>query len=265
MKFLRPIITTVGVCLVLTVGAMPSRAGGSIIHFPRWVVVGRTVTAHGLFGAGQQASVSEGPWFATLESEREGFAPIRLGEVHVDAVEAGWRATVTFVVPDVPIGSYEVWVANDRGDGVGDLVGGWTVIAHTPTEGRLLSRMLKLTTLDRSHTNAIESLRERRVELRRELGVADDVMRAQGNRLAASDATVNRLRARLDAADRRPIWPVAVALLGAGVLVVAAYEVGRRTGYATRTLVTGASRSWTENHDEPESAEPKTSPLVAPK
>jgi hypothetical protein len=36
-------------------------------------------------------------------------------------------------------------------------------------------------------------------------------------------------------------------------------------GQPTRTLVTGARRSWTENHVEPASADPNTSPLVAPK
>jgi hypothetical protein len=38
-----------------------------------------------------------------------------------------------------------------------------------------------------------------------------------------------------------------------------------RSPQATRTLLTGASRSWTENQVAPASAEPNTSPLVAPK
>ncbi len=38
-----------------------------------------------------------------------------------------------------------------------------------------------------------------------------------------------------------------------------------RCDQATRTLVTGASRSRTRNHEPPASAEPNTSPLVAPK
>ena len=60
-----------------------------------------------------------------------------------------------------------------------------------------------------------------------------------------------------------PLWPVALA--GAAFAsAIAAFVLGRRP-YATRTLVTGANRSWTENQDAPASAEPKTSPLVAPK
>jgi hypothetical protein len=266
MKRLRPMITAAGVCLVLLSGSAPAHAGGSTIEFPRWVLVGDTVTGHGAFGAGQQEAVSAGPWLATLESEKGVVNSIPLGEVEIVSVESGWRATVTFVVPDVPTGSYSIWVANGQGEGVGDLVGGWMVIAHTPVEGRVLTRFRELAVRDRSRTHAIKALRDARAALRRDLGVSDGVAAAQATRLADLRATATDLQSRLEAASERPIWPFALAVLGATLLVVVAFLLGRRSGsYATRTLVTGASRSWTENHDEPESAEPKTSPLVAPK
>jgi hypothetical protein len=266
MKRLRPMIAAASVCLVLLSGFAPAHAGGSTIEFPRWVLVGDTVTGHGVFGAGQQEAVSAGPWLATLESGRGVVDPIPLGEVEIVPAETGWRATVTFVVPDVPTGSYSIWVANGQGDGVGDLVGGWTVIAHTPVEGRLLTRFRGLAVRDRSHTHAIEALRDARASLRRELGVSDGVAAAQGARLADLRASATDLQARLAAPSERPIWPFGLAVLGAALLVVVAFLLGRRSGrYATRTLVTCARRSWTENQDEPESGEPKTSPLVAPK
>jgi hypothetical protein len=266
MKLRQLIVIVTAASLGLLAAPRQARAGGSVIDFPRWVLVGQTVTAHGTFGAGQQEPVSEGPWFATLESEKDIVAPIRLGQVQISPIGAGWRATVTFVVPDVPTGSYSIWVANQHGDGVGDLVGGWTVIAHTPVEGRLLTRFRELAVRDRSHTHAIEALRDARASLRRELGVSDGLAAAQAARLADLRATTTDLQARVEAVSERPIWPFGVVALGAALLVVVAFLFGRRSGrYATRTLVTGASRSWTVNQDEPESAEPKTSPLVAPK
>jgi hypothetical protein len=267
MKGFRMIMAAASAGLVFWCGP-PAHAGGSTIEFPRWVVVGRTVTGHGVFGAGQQESVNAGPWFATLDSERDGFVPMRLGEVQIMPVEAGWRATVSFVVPDVPTGSYEIWITNEQGEGVGDLIGGWTVIAHTPLEGKLLARVQELAVRDRSHTHAIEALRDARVELRRDLAERNGRIGRQEDQIDAVTARSRALDAQLNAAraDEVPVWPFLLAGVGTFLLAGIAFELGRRTGrYATRTLVTGASRSWTENHDDPESAEPKTSPLVAPK
>ena len=81
-------------------------------------------------------------------------------------------------------------------------------------------------------------------------------------RLTAAGARIAGLEADLDATTTsNPTWPLVG--LSASLLALAGFVLGRR--YATRTLVTGASRSWAENQDAPASAEPNTSPLVAPK
>ena len=84
----------------------------------------------------------------------------------------------------------------------------------------------------------------------------------QAERLTAAGARITGLKTP----RRNHVEPsVAPRLAGviASLLALAGFVLGRR--YATRTLVTGASRSWAENQDAPASAEPNTSPLVAPK
>jgi hypothetical protein len=262
-----------------------ANAGGSIIDFPSWVVVGTSVTGHGSFGAGQQESVSAGPWYAVLvrAGDRDGTPVMRLGQVQIENIDGGWRATTSFVVPDVPTGEYSIWVQNAAGDGVGDLTGGWTVIAHTSAEGRLFVRARDTAFVLRNRERSIAALRTREDGLRQELAERNGTIGRQEGQLDAVTARARWLDAQLNAArasDDVPVWPFVLA--GAGTLLLAgiAFELGRRTprvrtvfdegtdpeeAHATRTLVTGASRSWTENHDDPESGEPKTSPLVAPK
>jgi len=258
-----------GILIAVTTLALllpaPARAGGSWIEFDGPGIVGTTVTGSGTFGSGQQAPVGAGPWFAELQpSDGSAFDPIPLGEVGITkAAEFGWRATLTFTVPDVPVGEYWVVVHNAEGHGVGDLSGGSLVIATSGAEAALWRRA---------------SRAEGRVEgLGRRLDRSTDREQAAQASLAEAQATIDRQADRLASANDRiadlteqgssaatpgsgvPWWPILAGL----ALAAAGFVVGRR--YATRTLVTGASRSWAENQDTPASADPKTSPLVAPK
>ena len=237
--------------------------GGSWIRFDGPLIVGTVVTGRGTFGGGQQARLDAGPWFARLRPEEPGVAEMRLGLVEVHRASSfGWRATVTFVVPDVPTGEYWVDVVNADGEGVGDLVGGFGVISRTPLEGRLWSRAQRTEGERARSDRAIAELQSRQAQLEAIVLDRQATIERQAERLTAAGARIAGLEADLDArATSNPTWPLAGLI--ASLLALAGFVLGRR--YATRTLVTGASRSWAENQEAPASAEPNTSPLVAPK
>ena len=113
----------------------------------------------------------------------------------------------------------------------------------------------------RSH-RAITALHARQAQLEAIVLDRQATIDRQAERLTAAGARITGLEADL-AATTSPnaTWPLSGLI--ALVLAVAGFVLGRR--YATRTLVTGARRSWAENQDAPASAEPNTSPLVAPK
>ncbi|HSH33302.1 MAG TPA: hypothetical protein VLB31_06755, partial [Actinomycetota bacterium] len=143
-----------------------AQAGGSWIEFDGPLIVGTLVTGSGTFGNGQQAGVGAGPWFATLRPEEPGVDGIALGPVEVSRASSfGWRATVTFVVPEVPTGEYWVEIANDDGEGVGDLIGGFVVISRTPLEGRLWSRVSTAEAGRASANRSADRLRDRQGQL----------------------------------------------------------------------------------------------------
>ena len=238
-------------------------AGGSVIDFDGPLVVGAVVTGTGTFGSGQQANIDAGLWFARLRPEEPGVEEIRLGSVEIRRASSyGWRATVTFVVPDVPTGEYWVDVVNADGEGVGDLVGGFGVVSRTPLEGRLWSRVQRAETERARSHRAIEELHSRQTQLEAIVLDRQATIERQAERLTAAGARITGLEADLDATSTsNPTWPLSGLI--ASLLALAGFVLGRR--YATRTLVTGASRSWAENQEAPASAEPNTSPLVAPK
>ena len=242
-----------------------AQAGGSWIEFDGPLIVGTLVTGSGTFGNGQQAGVGAGPWFATLRPEEPGVDGIALGPVEVSRASSfGWRATVTFVVPEVPTGEYWVEIANDDGEGVGDLIGGFVVISRTPLEGRLWSRVSTAEAGRASANRSADRLRDRQGQLEETLSDRRATIERQAERLTAAGARITRLESDLDAPTASTsTWPFRLAALMAVALAFVGFVLGRR--YATRTLVTGASRSWAENQEAPASAEPNTSPLVAPK
>lgn len=238
-------------------------AGGSWIDFDGPLIVGTVVTGRGTFSSRAQATPDAWPWFARLRPEEPGVEEIRLGPVEVDRASSfGWRATVTFVVPDVPTGEYWVDVVNADGEGVGDLVGGFGVVSRTPLEGRLWSRVQRTEAQRARFDRAIEELRARQAQLEAIALDRQATIERQAERLAAAGVRITGLSADLDATTTSNATWLLAGLI-ASLLALAGFVLGRR--YATRTLVTGAKRSWAENQEAPASAEPNTSPLVAPK
>jgi hypothetical protein len=262
MRRLLITMTLASVAISLTSGA--AHAGGSLIDFGGPAIIGTTVTGSILVGNGQQAPVSEGPWFAELQgTEGSDVGPIPLGPVGVRPSNIyGWRVTVTFTVPDVPIGEYWVVVHNQAGHGMGDLTGGTVTIAHTPKEAALWSAVSRAKHQAATRLERLEGLRVLNGQMEALVLDREATIERQAERLTAAGARITGLEANLDArTTSNPTWPFAGLL--ALLLALVGFALGRR--YATRTLVTGASRSWAENQETPASAEPKTSPLVAPK
>jgi len=264
MRKLLISLTLASMAISLTSGA--AHAGGSLIDFDNPAIIGTTVTGSVLVGTGQQAPVTAGPWFAELQgTEGSDLGPVLLGPVDVRPSNIyGWRVSVTFTVPDVPIGEYWVVVHNRAGEGMGDLTGGIITIAHTPAEAALWSAVSRARHQAATRLERLERLRVRNGQLDHIASDRQATIERQAERLTAAGARITNLEADLAAnASSRPTSPYWFALLFALTLAVAGFALGRR--YATRTLVTGASRSWAENQDAPASAEPNTSPLVAPK
>ena len=159
-------------------------------------------------------------------------------------------------------GPLVVDVVNADDEGVGDLVGGFGVISRTPQEGRVWSRVRRADAEQARLHRAVEDLHARQAQLEAIVLDRQATIERQAERLTAAGARIAGLEADLDATTTsNPTWPLVG--LSASLLALAGFVLGRR--YATRTLVTGASRSWAGNQDAPASAEPNTSPLVAPK
>jgi hypothetical protein len=199
------------------------------------VVVGQTVTAQGVFGNGSRRAVgvSEGPWFASIRSEDEPTtASIPLGRVLItrsNGTLCCWRASVTFMVPKVPTGGYVISVQNADGAGVGDLTGGWTVIAHTRQEGHLFFELREATLRLSVRDRTIGTLRSREQQLRADLADREGTIDRQTERLTDVGARAGRLEADLALARRQlPPWPFVLAGVGSLMLAAAAYALGRR-------------------------------------
>jgi hypothetical protein len=260
------LITLTLASVVISLTSSAAHAGGALLDFDGPAIVGTTVSGSVLVGDGQQAPVSAGPWFAELQaSEGSDLDPIPLGPVDIRPSNIyGWRVTVTFTVPDVPIGEYWVVVHNQAGHGMGDLTGGVVTIAHTPTEAALWTAVSRARHQAATRLERLEGLRERNGQMEYLARDHQATIDRQAERLTAAGARISSLEADLVAtAPSTPPWPLWTAGPLALALGFGGFAVGRR--YATRTLVTGASRSWAENQDAPASAEPNTSPLVAPK
>jgi hypothetical protein len=209
--------------------------GGATIEFPQAVEVGQTVTGSGTFSDGSQEPVRAGPWFARLDPEAGGVAEVPLGTVTITHEDGNWRASVTFVVPDVPTGAYSIWVSNAEGKGVGDLTGGWTVIGQTLTEAQQFVQLRATAWRLKIRDRKIGTLEAREEQLLVDLADRGATIERQAERLAAVGARVTTLKAELAALRANgeaptPVWP---ALLGGAALVaitVTAFVVGRGRG-----------------------------------
>jgi hypothetical protein len=229
----------VSIVLVLLAIARPAGAGGSplevsggpSVRIGGWDLpyagVGATVTMRSAFSDGQQAPVTDGPWYVYLESEvgvpGEQSDPIQLAPVHI-APTGGYPyvATTTFEVPDVPTGLYWVNVC-DRGctQGVGDVVGGTIVVGATGSEARLFARSQVLTWMRDGDARTIRRLRTEAAGLRsevsgtrRELDGATAASVRANERAADAEADAARRGALLEEAERRASrWRLISSLL----------------------------------------------------
>jgi hypothetical protein len=236
---MRRMLITLGlmtVVFVLSFGA--ARAGGSWIEFPGdRALVGDTVTGVGHFGEGQQLPVSAGPWFAILRPNEPGVEEVPLGPVTIgESNFYGWKATTTFTVPDVPVGEYWVDVVNAQGEGVGDLIGGFLLISHTPAEAKLWVSAGRAESRLAQRDRAIDRGEELQEQLRSDLADRDATIDRQAERLAdvtgqaaLLEADLAALRADEATSAPTPVWPIALAGAGVVALTAAAFALGRRS------------------------------------
>ncbi len=221
----------VPLAMVIAVASLliaPSAAsgGGSWLNGPQDVGVGQTITLHGTFGSGALAPVSAGPWFGYLVRNYDLKGPGEpgfLGAVDIrpsESIYCCWVASLTFIVPDVPTGSYWVHVC-DLGchTGVGDLIGGRVFIAATAAEARLRHDLRDARARLETARSSSESLRrvrtglEDRVELlEREISNAEGEigMLERGRDRVAAELATQRERAN---GQRWIVLVLAVVLL----------------------------------------------------
>jgi len=222
-------------CFIAVALQVPAAAGGSWLELEggdRVLVPGETVTMSGTFGAGQQADISAGPWNGRLVPDGSKGPTVPLGAVTVsEGGSWGWRAAVTFAVPQVPTGEYWVQVVNDHGEGIGDLIGGSVKIAPSPEAWRVL-------VLEDRLRRQEEAAREMRASLRGRLQDAQirlaDVTASRDeleDRVAELEAEVASARAVASSAREgaQPIvpWPAAV-LVAISVLALVVALARRR-------------------------------------
>lgn len=124
---------------LLIAAAGGATAGGAWFDFEeRYYRAGEiavgTVVTHG----GSLGWVEDGPFYAYLlpgdVTRVPAFSEIPLGGVELeDTGDGGVRATVRFVVPDLPGGEYFVGYCNEPcADGLGDIIGGYLRILGDP-------------------------------------------------------------------------------------------------------------------------------------
>jgi hypothetical protein len=219
-------------------------AGGSWLYPDRDVYEpGDVARVHGSFGAGSlEGTLGDGPYVANLlpqnawiEQTRVPEAAIRLGELRIVRDESyGWRASVTFTVPEVPTGWYHVGYCNDpcTVNGIGDLIGSQGfVIAPTRREGQYIVELHRLEArVDSVRQQVVARTRAERKRLERALEARTAELADAQARVGELEANLARLRTRESDRPIVPDW--AIGLLA--VAIIAAVFVARR---ARRTRV----------------------------
>jgi len=139
-RFYLVSVTAAAATLVLLAAmAPPASAGGSWLYPAEdEYSPGDQAVLQGDFGHGQLGWLEDGPFFAFLRVDPdavEASAPdawpyihasdVPLGEIMFESGGINLIATVSFIVPELPPGSYEVTYCNDPcTNGIGDLIGG---------------------------------------------------------------------------------------------------------------------------------------------
>jgi hypothetical protein len=194
------------------VGGQRVKIGHSSVSYAS---AGSTVVLHGTFTPGQQAAVSEGPWYAYIRPQTGGAEPMLVGSVSIRGSGFPYVADVTFDVPSVEAGQYWVLVC-DQGckQSVGDLVGTNVVLAPTESEARTFARALVLGWAHNRDAHAIESLRNQHEALLAQRDAATDAARdaRTQSELAADRAEAASIQAsaaqasQAEAEHQRDLW-----------------------------------------------------------
>jgi hypothetical protein len=176
------LICTAVLLALLSVNPVAAGGGGSTFDFNRRSFApGQTVVGSTQFSDGieEQGQVADGPYFAYLVRGETFIEPphlphdaIRLGRVKMHRFDSGiWEASIRFVVPDLPPGTYTVSLCNDpcRNAFVGDLMGAWISVVATAEqakfrnlEARIEERVMQQTwDATAGFQEQIDALRER--------------------------------------------------------------------------------------------------------
>ncbi|MGH2555038.1 MAG: hypothetical protein ACRDHO_04905 [Actinomycetota bacterium] len=151
MRRTRSILICTALFLVLlSVNPVAAGGGGSAFAFNRrWFAPGQVAVGRTQFttDANNESRELRGePYFAYLLPGQQFIEPphipanaIRLARVRMRWLDSGmWDASVRFVIPRVPPGSYAVSLCNDpcRNTVVGDLMGGWISVAASAEQAK---------------------------------------------------------------------------------------------------------------------------------
>jgi hypothetical protein len=216
-------------------GSTLDMIGGSRVTIGDWNLsyasAGSSITMHGTFTPGQQAPVSEGPWYAYVSPQTGNGQPILVGSVGIRGDGFPYVADVTFDVPSVEAGQYWVLVC-DQGckQGVGDLGGTSVVLAPTETEARAFARALILGWIHDQDVHVIESLRNQHEALQAQRDAATDAARdaetqseeATDRAEAASIQAAAAQASQAEAEHQRDLWRLVgtIAVVAAVVAVI---------------------------------------------
>jgi hypothetical protein len=183
----RAIVAVALVVAAVGPTAGPAAAGGSWIEFEHRIFVpGERATGRGILSVtGSGAAVKEGPFYAYLVPADQWIDPpdipasaIPLGPIRIERIpgQAFLRqATLSFVVPVVPVGTYGIALCNRpcRDVHVGDLIGAWgfRVGIAGDHELRLVARQLRwqMKQVGARAARRVEALQQEIMVLRGEL------------------------------------------------------------------------------------------------
>jgi hypothetical protein len=215
--------------LVPTMLSGAAAGGGAVFDFdPTYFVPGDRAVGETVFWiSGKDRHLLNRTFYAYLIPGQEWIEPPRIpdGAVPLGPVTLGGLARISFTVPNVAPGGYNVGICDRpcRHALVGDLVGGWITVVGSQEEARLLPIIDRLRVrLDRARWDAIQKARKNQ---RR-----DEALRAEMEYLQKGLTQAREeLGARLVALESRPQdvpsvfdragWTVAVLAVAALAIV----------------------------------------------
>jgi hypothetical protein len=252
----RRFLLVLGIIGLVLGSPVAAEAGGNWIQFERlYYRSGETVTAKlGYYGAGRAELEPHGPYYLWITADKDawhhppplGRGAIRLGEVRFLG-QKGWRAEVTFVVPDVDPGQYTLQVCNDPCTRTVDVDATTFNIALNPLRAQLIAR---IDALHRELEHASKQARKAKglaAEQRRELSTLH-TLAAQVELLTGRVEALKQPTVSPEEPQGIPAWIPVVGLVAAAL---AGYAGGRLGGRVPRRrLPAGPPREEMLREDE---------------